>query len=54
LIEEQSSAVKEKFSKIPVVALKKKGEPVKVWEGNIMFEPTVTVEEIQKVLDSLR
>tara|TARA_B100000424_G_C22717920_1_gene390191 strand:+ start:242 stop:577 length:336 start_codon:yes stop_codon:yes gene_type:complete len=54
LLEEQSSAVKEKFSKIPVIALKNKGEPVRVWEGNIMFEATVTVEEIQKVLDSLR
>ena len=54
LLEEQPTKVQEKFSKIPIIALKKKGEPIKIWEGNIMFEPTVTVEEIQETIDSLK
>ena len=54
LLEEQPTKVQEKFSKIPIIALKKKGEPIKIWEGNIMFEPTVTIEEIQETIDSLK
>jgi len=54
ILEEQPKSVQEKFSKIPVIALKKGNEPVRVWEGNIMFEPTVTIEEIQEVLNELQ
>ena len=53
ILEDQPSSVQEQFSKIPVIALKKGKQPVRVWEGNIMFEPTITVEEIQKALDEL-
>ncbi len=54
LLEEQPLIVQEKFSKIPVIALKKGNEPIRVWEGNIMFEPTVTIKEIQETLDELQ
>lgn len=46
-LEDQSSNIQEKFQKIPFIVLKKNGEPLRYWEGNILFEPTVTVEEIQ-------
>jgi hypothetical protein len=51
LIEDQPIEIQEKFSKIPIIALKKNGKPLILWEGNIMFEPTVTLEEIQKEID---
>jgi len=54
LMEDQPKEVQEKFNKIPVIALKKDGKPVMLWEGNIMFEPTVTLEEIQKEIDLLK
>ena len=54
LFEEQPKTVKENFNKIPVIAIKKQGKPFKVWEGNIMFEPTVSIEKIQVYIDSLR
>jgi hypothetical protein len=53
LLEEQSEEIKNKFNKIPFIALKENGTPIKVWEGNIMFKPTVTIEQIQEVIDSL-
>lgn len=54
LMEEQPKEVQDKFNKIPVIALKKEGKPIYLWEGNIMFEPTVTLEEIQKEIDANR
>ena len=35
------------FKKIPFIIIKEYDEPLLVWEGNIMFEPTVTLEELQ-------
>lgn len=54
LMEEQPREVQDKFNRIPVIALKKDGKPLMLWEGNIMFEPTVTLEEIQKEIDLLK
>jgi len=55
-LESQSKELQQKFSKIPIIAVTKKSEPNKLlgyWEGNIMFESNVTVEEIQKVIDTI-
>jgi len=54
LYEEQPNHIKKTFNKIPVIAIKKDGKPYRVWEGNIMFEPTVTVEKLQIYIDSLQ
>ena len=55
-LENQSRELQERFSKIPIIAITKKSQPNKplgYWEGNIMLEPTVTIEELQKVIDTL-
>lgn len=55
-LESQSKELQQRFSKIPIIAVTKKSEPNKplgYWEGNIMFEPTITLEELQNVIDSL-
>jgi len=55
-LESQSKELQQRFSKIPIIAVTKKSQPNKplgYWEGNIMFEPTITIEELQKVIDTL-
>tara|TARA_B100000902_G_C27316397_1_gene921618 strand:+ start:2332 stop:2694 length:363 start_codon:yes stop_codon:yes gene_type:complete len=55
-LESQSKQLQERFSKIPIIAVTKKSQPNKplgYWEGNIMFESTITIEELQKVIDTL-
>ena len=46
-LEDQKQSVRQKFKKIPFIIIKEDDEPLLVWEGNIMFEPTVTLEELQ-------
>lgn len=46
-LEEQNEDVQNKFQKIPFIVIKKGKEPIAFWEGNIMFEPTVTIQELQ-------
>jgi len=53
-LEDQNSSVKKKFAKIPFIIIKKNDEPLLTWEGNIMFEPTVTVEELQDHVNNHR
>lgn len=53
-LEDQNSNVKKKFAKIPFIIIKKNNEPLLTWEGNIMFEPTVTVEELQDHVNNHR
>jgi hypothetical protein len=53
-LEDQNSSVKKKFAKVPFIIIKKNDEPLITWEGNIMFEPTVTLKEIQDHINSYR
>jgi len=53
-LEDQNTNVKKKFAKIPFIIIKKNDQPLFTWEGNIMFEPTVTVEEIQDHVNNHR
>jgi len=53
-LEDQNSSVKKNFAKIPFIIIKKNDEPLLTWEGNIMFEPTVTVEELQDHVNNHR
>ena len=46
-LEDQNQTVRQKFKKIPFIIIKEYDEPLLVREGNIMFEPTVTLEELQ-------
>ena len=52
-IEDQSIEVQNRFTKIPFIVVYKDNTIIKVWEGDIMFKPTTTLKEIQKVVDSL-
>lgn len=52
-IEDQTPEIQNKFTKIPIIVVYKDGVVVKLWEGDIMFQPTTTLKEIQKVVDSL-
>lgn len=53
-LEDQNSDIKKKFAKIPFIIIKKENQPLFAWEGNIMFEPTVTLEEIQDHINAYR
>ena len=53
-LEDQNSNIKKKFAKIPFIIIKKENQPLVTWEGNIMFEPTVTLEEIQSHVNDYR
>jgi len=53
-LEDQNSDIKKKFAKIPFIIIKKENQPLLTWEGNIMFEPTVTLEELQNHVNNYR
>jgi len=53
-LEDQNANIKKKFAKIPFIIIKKENQPIVTWEGNIMFEPTVTLEEIQSHVNDYR
>jgi len=53
-LEDQNGDIKKKFAKIPFIIIKKENQPLLTWEGNIMFEPTVTLEELQDHVNSYR
>ncbi len=56
-LEQQSTKIQDKFSKIPIIAITtidNPTTPIKMWEGNILFEPTITVEEIQDYINKLK
>lgn len=56
-LEQQSTKIQDKFSKIPIIAITtidNPTTPIKMWEGNILFEPTTTVEEIQDYINELK
>ncbi len=53
-LEDHNSNIKKKFTKIPFIVIKKENQPIVTWEGNIMFEPTVTLEELQDHINSYR
>ena len=53
-LEDQNGDIKKKFAKIPFIIIKKANQPIVTWEGNIMFEPTVTLEEIQSHVNDYR
>lgn len=53
-LEDQNSNIKKKFAKIPFIIIKKENQPLITWEGNIMFEPTVTLEQIQNHVNNHR
>ena len=52
-LEDQNSNVKKSSLKFLLLLLKKY-EPLLTWESNIMFEPTVTVEELQDHVNNHR
>ena len=51
-LEDQNKDIQDKFQKIPFIVIKKGNEPIVFWEGNIMFEPTVTLREIQSHINN--
>ena len=53
-LEDQNSDIKKKFAKIPFIIIKKENQPLLTWEGNIMFEPTVTLQELQDYVNNYR
>lgn len=53
-LEDQNSNIKKKFAKIPFIIIKKENQPLITWEGNIMFEPTVTLEQLQNHVNNYR
>jgi len=53
-LEDHNSDIKKNFAKIPFIIIKKENQPIVTWEGNIMFEPTVTLEELQNHINSYR
>lgn len=53
-LEDQNSDIKKKFAKIPFIIIKKENQPLLTWEGNIMFEPTVTLQELQDHVNNYR
>jgi|TARA_R100000482_G_scaffold89287_1_gene36402 hypothetical protein len=53
-LEDQNTRLQKKFNKIPFIVIKKGNTPLLTWEGNILFEPTVTLEEIQQHINNHR
>ena len=53
-LEDQNGDIKKKFAKIPFIIIKKENQPLLTWEGNIMFEPTVTLQELQDHVNNYR
>lgn len=56
-LEQQSTKIQGNFSKIPIIVITtidKPTTPIKMWEGNILFEPTITVEEVQDYINKLK
>jgi len=53
-MEDQPQHIQEKYSKIPIIAISIDNKIIKLWEGDIMFQPTTTLSEIQSVVDTLK
>lgn len=53
LLEEQSFHNQTRLQKVPVILISVDGQVTQVFEGNIMLEPTITIDSLQTIVDTL-